>query len=117
MKTLACAALALIASPAIAEPAPHSFRALEFRHDEAQRMAVARESFARHIPAGTPIAAARATLEKAGARCTAGAVLTCRHASTEAVENAHRSVHWTVEVGHADGRVTGLAIDRRSIGA
>jgi hypothetical protein len=116
VKAIALAALALTAGPALATPELHSFRALEFKHDDLHRVAVARESFGHHIPVGTTVAAARATLEKAGARCVEGATLVCRHASTEAVENMHRSVHWTVDVTHRDGAVTGMAVDRESIG-
>jgi hypothetical protein len=94
-----------------------TFRGIEHLHPLKSRLPVAHAHFNGAIPAATPLAEARATLEKAGARCQAGPTLTCTHSSFDGVENMLHQIVWTVEARHADGAVTGLDIRRQSIGS
>jgi hypothetical protein len=111
------AGIAFAAPAAMATSAPLTFRGLEHRHSGNERLSLARQNFNARIPAGTPLHEARATLEQAGARCVSGASLSCTHNSYEGVSDVLRHVEWKVDVSHREGAVTGLDIDRRSIGS
>jgi hypothetical protein len=105
------------AAPGSAAGDQLTFRGLEHRYAPKERLAVATDHFNMAIPAATPLHEARATLEKAGARCRDGATLTCTHNSFDGVENMLHQVVWTVEAQHDGGAVTGLQVNRESIGS
>jgi hypothetical protein len=106
-----------VAGPGNAAADGLTFRGLEHRYAGQARMAAAHEHFNSVIPAATPLHEARATLERAGARCQTGETLTCSHHSFDGVDNMLHQVVWTVEAQHKDGAVTGLDIQRQSIGS
>jgi hypothetical protein len=123
-KTLRTLAIPFTLGAALFAAAPGSaatdhltFRGLEHRYSGQERIATAHQHFNTLIPAATPLHEARATLEKAGARCQAGTTLTCTHNSFDGVDNMLHQVVWTVEAQHADGAVTDLKIHRQSIGS
>jgi hypothetical protein len=105
------------AAPGSAATDHLTFRGLEHRYAGEARLETANRHFNTLIPAATPLHEARATLEKAGARCQTGATLTCTHNSFDGVDNMLHQVVWTVEAQHDGGAVTGLQIQRQSIGS
>lgn len=119
----ACAAV-LLSAPALADGivvsarAP-SFRNLEYDYDGADRVLAARTALGQAIPMGSSIVGARAVLKQAGARCRdrQPGRMTCASNQFEAVENVLHDVAWTIAVDHDGDTVTGLTIDRTSIGS
>ena len=121
---LAMMAVALVASPALAAPivvsAPvKSFRSLEFDYQGQTLIDAARRRLAAALPVGTSLEQARAVLHSAGAACDRGGAepMHCTANQLEAVEDTLHDVVWTVDVSHADDRVTGISVARRSIGS
>lgn len=118
---LAAAAVAtspvLANSILVAAPAP-TFRDFEFGASGADQLDAARTTFAKAIPIGSSISGARQVLTKAGARCRdAQAELRCTSNHFEAVADILHDVAWTVAIDHDGNSVTGLAVDRESIGS
>jgi hypothetical protein len=97
-----------------------TFRDLEFTRSGDERVDVARRTFAAELPTGTPIDQAEAVLRRADARChtpRAAGDVTCTFSSQEAVDDFMHDVMWTVVLHTQAGKLTGLSIDRTSVGA
>jgi hypothetical protein len=120
------AALAVLgaAAPALAQPIvvsghPVTFQGLEYGYSGQDRIAEANAYFHDAIPAGSSASDARALLTKAGAHCADrnGAQLRCTANSFEAVDDMLHDVSWTVKIDRDGDAVTGLSVDRASIGS
>lgn len=96
-----------------------TFNDLEYSYSGSDRLDAARTELSREVPVGSDVAGARAILKQAGARCADVSVarLRCTSNHFEAVENVLHDVAWTISVDHSGNSVTGLSVERASIGS
>ncbi|UAK25093.1 hypothetical protein [Sphingomonas nostoxanthinifaciens] len=108
----------LLAAPLAANPYPahttETFRDFEHHYSGAEQMEVARAALDARVPAGTPVAEARATLRKAGATCRGA---TCTYNTFGSSHDMRHSVHWTVNLDAREGAVHGLDVQRETRGS
>ncbi len=82
----------------------------------AVQMAKARTLFSTNVPAGTPVAAAEARLQSAGATCHtdrhATDVVRCLYHQFDLSDGFADDIRWTVALHVAADNVIGLSVDR-----